>query len=97
MCRSTILTITITFSEYSTTSLILRGYPDTRYVLAVGDIFISSISTSVTVLLDNMPKSCISENNARLKINTIIIIRSMTKHSESNKYNISNQPECIQF
>jgi hypothetical protein len=38
----------------------LLGYPDTRYVLAAGAIFISNISTSVTVLLDSCPKSFIS-------------------------------------
>uniref|UniRef100_A0A2H1W4W0 SFRICE_005953 n=1 Tax=Spodoptera frugiperda TaxID=7108 RepID=A0A2H1W4W0_SPOFR len=52
----------LTLSEYSATSLMERGYPDTRYVFAVGAIFISSISTSVTVVLDNVPKSCMGEN-----------------------------------
>jgi hypothetical protein len=50
----------LTFSEYSTTSLMFLGYPETRYVLAAGAIFISNISTSVTVLLDSCPKSFIS-------------------------------------
>lgn len=50
----------ITFSEYSTTSRIERGYPDIRYALAAGAIFISNINTSVTVFDDSCEKSCMS-------------------------------------
>jgi len=52
--------VKITFSEYSTTSRIERGYPDIRYALAAGAIFISNISTSVTVFDDSCEKSCMS-------------------------------------
>jgi len=38
----------------------LLGYPDTKNVFAAGAIFISSIRTSVTVLLESCPKSLIS-------------------------------------
>lgn len=37
-----------------------RGYPDIRYALAAGAIFISNISTSVTVFDDSCEKSCMS-------------------------------------
>ena len=59
--------IHLTFSEYSTTSRIERGYPEIRYALAAGAIFISNINTSVTVFDDNWEKSCISSGENQIK------------------------------
>lgn len=50
-----------TLFEYSTTSRMFLGKPEIKNVLAAGDIFNSSINTSVTVLLDSLLKSSISK------------------------------------
>ncbi len=42
-----------TWSVYSTTSLMFLGYPEIKNAFAAGDIFISNINTSATILLDN--------------------------------------------